>query len=176
MDFHFRAQRIRESTGTRSKTLAGKIEDKRRRDLEESAAGFKKKKNHAALLFSVAAEKYLERKTKWAPKTRAMAENSLAHLRPIFGKKLLLDIEADDIRRYQEKRLAEKASKRTINIETGFLRSVMGSTWARLQDDDDDKVSFLDEPESIGRKLRRTRNRVCSTNAVSRAPASYFPS
>jgi hypothetical protein len=35
MDFLFHGQRIRESTGTRSKTLAQKIENKRRRALEE---------------------------------------------------------------------------------------------------------------------------------------------
>lgn len=34
MDFFFHGQRIQESTGTRSKTLAKKIEDKRRRGLE----------------------------------------------------------------------------------------------------------------------------------------------
>ena len=43
MDFLFHGQRIRESTGTRSKTLALKIEDKRRRALEEGAAGIRKR-------------------------------------------------------------------------------------------------------------------------------------
>jgi len=37
MDFMFHGQRIRESTGTRSKTLAQKIESKRRQKLEEGA-------------------------------------------------------------------------------------------------------------------------------------------
>jgi integrase len=152
MDFHFDGQRIRESCGTRSETLAKKIESKRRHNLEEAREGFKKKKKHA-LLFSLAAEKYLEKQTTWAPKTRSIAENAKAHLLPTFAGRLLLDIEPDDIRRYQKKRTAEGAAPRTINIETGFLRSVMGSAWARLQDDDDDKVSLLEEPASIGRKL-----------------------
>jgi len=43
MDFFFHGQRIQESTGTRSKTLAKKIQDKRRRELEEGAAGIKKR-------------------------------------------------------------------------------------------------------------------------------------
>jgi hypothetical protein len=42
MDFVFHAQRIRESTGTSAKTLAQKIEAKRRRELEEGAAGIRK--------------------------------------------------------------------------------------------------------------------------------------
>jgi hypothetical protein len=57
LDFIFPGQRIRESTGTRSKTLAQKIEDKRRRGLEEGAAGIKSKRNQP-LLFSIAAEEY----------------------------------------------------------------------------------------------------------------------
>jgi hypothetical protein len=42
MDFHIHGQRIRESTGTRSKTLATDIERKRRRELEEGTAGIRK--------------------------------------------------------------------------------------------------------------------------------------
>jgi hypothetical protein len=61
LDFIFHGQRIRESTGTRSKTLAQKIEDKRRRALEEGAAGIKSKHSHP-LLFSIAAEEYLKMK------------------------------------------------------------------------------------------------------------------
>jgi hypothetical protein len=42
---------------------------------------------------------------------------------------------------------------RSINIEVSLLRGVMGSLWARLKEDDDDKVAMLPEPESIGNKL-----------------------
>ena len=96
MDFLFHGQRIRESTGTRSKTLAKKIQDKRRRELEEGAAGLNSKRNRP-LLFSLAAEEYLKMKeARWAAKTRLIAENNLAHLVPVFGKLLLVDIEAPD--------------------------------------------------------------------------------
>src|SRR5271165_5452504 len=152
-DFHFEGQRIRGKTGTRSKKLAEKMESKRRHDLETGAAGFKENKKQA-LLFFLAAEKYLERKAgEWQPKTLAIAQNAKAHLLPIFKGRLLLDIEPEDVRKYQKKRTAEGAAPRTINIEVGFLRSVMGSAWARLQGDDDDKVSFLKEPDSIGDKV-----------------------
>ena len=60
MDFLFHGQRIRESTGTRSKTLALKIEDKRRRALEEGAAGIRKQRQ--PLLLSVAADEWLDMK------------------------------------------------------------------------------------------------------------------
>jgi hypothetical protein len=42
MDFQFHGQRIRESTGTASKTLATEIQRKRRRELEEGSAGIRK--------------------------------------------------------------------------------------------------------------------------------------
>ena len=129
-----------------------KMEAKRRLELEEGAAGFKKKK--PALLFAVAAEKYVERKTaEWQPKTLAIALNAKAHLQPAFSGRLLLDIAPEDIRRYQKQRIAKGAAPRTVNIEVGFLRSVMGSLWARLKDDDD-RVTVLPEPDSIGHKLQ----------------------
>src|SRR5215471_8779712 len=96
MDFFFHGQRIQESTGTRSKTLAKKIEGKRRRALEEGAAGIKK--TQQPLLFATAAEEYIAlgkgKKKKWAPKTLEMQKNSIVHLVPAFGKRLLVDIEA----------------------------------------------------------------------------------
>jgi integrase len=151
-DFIFEGQRIRENTGTRSRSLAQRLERKRRTELEEGAAGFRKKRNPARL-FSIAVEEFLENKAaEWQPKTLLMAQNSKAHLLPAFGQRLLVDIAPEDIRDYQKQRTAEGAAPRTINIEVGFLRSVMASLWGRLQDDDD-RLRMLPEPESIGHKL-----------------------
>ena len=152
-NFYFEGQRIRVNTGVRSRKKAEDMERERRNELEDRKAGFKKKKK-PALLFRVAAEKYVERKAaEWRPKTLEMAQNAKAHLLPAFGEQLLVDIEPEDIRDYQKQRTAEGASPRTINIEVGFLRSVMGSLWARLKEDADDKVRMLPEPDSIGHKL-----------------------
>jgi len=96
-DFVFQGQRVRQHTGTRSRSLAQKIERKRRTELEEGAAGIRKKRNPARL-FSVAVEEFLENKAvEWQPKTLAMAENSKAHLWPAFGQRLLVDIAPEDI-------------------------------------------------------------------------------
>jgi integrase len=123
-------------------------------ELEDGKAGIKKKKT-SARLFSIAAEEFLANKTtQWEPKTLEMGRNSLAHLLPVFGKRLLVDIEPQDVRDYQKQRIAEGAAPRTANIEVGFLRGVMGSLWRRLKEDPDDKVAMLPEPESIGHKLR----------------------
>jgi len=151
MDFMFHGQRIRESTGTRSKTLAGDIEGKRRRELEEGSAGLTSKRNRP-LLFSIAAEEYLKMKeARWEAKTRLIAENNLAHLLPVFGKRLLVDIEAPDIRAYQKARLAEGAAPRTVNIEQSLFRAIMRrfGAWARIQHE----VGMLPEQGDIGRKI-----------------------
>ena len=151
MDFMFHAQRIRESTGTRSKMLAQKIEDKRRRALEEGAAGLNSKRNRP-LLFLIAAEEYVKMKeARWEAKTRLIAQNNLAHLLPVFGKRLLVDIEAPDIRAYQKSRLAESAAPRTVNIEQSLFRAIMRrfGAWARIQHE----VSMLPEQGDIGRKI-----------------------
>ena len=71
MDFLFHSQRIRESTGTRSKTLALKIEDKRRRALEEGTAGIRK--HQQPRLLCVASNEWLELKR------ATLARNSVGH-------------------------------------------------------------------------------------------------
>src|SRR6516225_1607650 len=85
MDFMFHGQRVRESTGTRSKTLAQKIEAKRRQKLEEGAGGVRRRE--LPRLFSVAADDWLEtKKAKLAPKTVLIERTNLAHLKPDLGR------------------------------------------------------------------------------------------
>jgi integrase len=150
MDFIFHGQRIRESTGTRSKTLAQKIENKRRRDLEEGAAGIKKAQ--APRLLSVAANEWLDiKKASLAPRSVVIEKANLAHLLPELGRKLACDIEARDIARYQQKRIEERASPKTVNLEIGTLRAILKRTghWARLQPE----VTMLTTHDDIGRAI-----------------------
>jgi integrase len=150
MDFLFRGQRIRESTGTRSKTLALKIEAKRRHDLEEGAAGIKKAQ--APRLLSIAADEWLEmKKATLAPRSVKIEEANFAHLKPELGRKLACDIEPRDIARYQKKRLEEGASPKTVNLEIGSLRAILKRSghWARLQPE----VSMLPAGEEVGRAI-----------------------
>lgn len=115
MDFQFHSQRIR---GTTSKTLATDIERKRRRELEAGAAGIKKRQ--PPLLLSIAAEKWLETKEgKVSVRSIAIERANLKHILPELGRKLVTDLEARDLTRYQQKRLDEEASPKTINLEIG---------------------------------------------------------
>ena len=150
MDFLFHGQRIRESTGTRSKTLALKIEDKRRRELEEGAAGIRKQEQPR--LLSVASEEWLDmKKATLAPRSVAIEKANLAHLLPELGRKLVCDIDARDIARYQQKRIDAEASPKTVNLEIGTLRAIMKrfGHWARLQPN----VNMLATRDDIGRAI-----------------------
>jgi integrase len=150
MDFMIHGQRIRESTGTRSKTLALKIEDKRRRALEEGAAGIRKQRQ--PLLLSVAAGDWLDlKKATLAARSVKIEQANLAHLLPELGRKLICDIDARDIARYQQTRLDEDASPKTINLEIGTLRAILKRSghWARIQPE----VKMLSARDDVGRAI-----------------------
>jgi len=116
MDFMFHGQRIRESTGMSSVTRAREVFTKRKRELSDGAAGIKKQQ--APRLLSVAAKEGLElKKSKWSTRMQSIAHYALGHLLPVTGKRLLVDIDARDITRYQKVRLAEGASNRTEGVE-----------------------------------------------------------
>ena len=98
--FKFCGQEIRESTKSSNKNVARDAECARRAEL---GRGYNQlRKRQAPILFSAAAQNWKETKSPhWRPRTIELCELSLRHLNPIFGKKLLTDISADDIARYQ---------------------------------------------------------------------------
>jgi integrase len=157
MDFVFQGQRIRESTGTRNKTLARTIERNRRTALEEGSAGVKKVKT--GRLFKSVADEYLAaEKATLRPNQKGghastvrIDEFNLEHLLPFFGSKLLVAIEPLDIAKYQQKRLKEGAAPKTINLELGTFRSITTRSghWARLIPD----IRMLEVDNDIGRSL-----------------------
>ena len=123
-DFVFAGQRVRESAKSRSKTVAKDAEKTRRRELEESYNGIKRRDR--AKLFSVAADEWLVLKgLTLAASSQRIERDNLKHLRPHFEQRLITDIQAKDVSRYQQARLAEKASPKTINLEVGTLRAIL---------------------------------------------------
>ena len=64
---------------------------------------------------------------------------------------LLSDISAAEISRYQTRRLAEKASPKTINLEVGTLRAVLrrNRLWAAIQPD----IRMLPTRDDVGRAI-----------------------
>ena len=150
----FEGQIIRESTKSKSKTLAIGAEKARRRELEETYNNIPKSKR--AKLFSLAADEWLvKRFPHVAPKTVELYRLALSHLKPRFGRRLLTDISADDIARYQGERLGKGLSNRTVNLEVGVLRSILikynRQLWSEVAKD----IEFLHEREDVGRALSR---------------------
>ena len=135
-DFIFEGQRVRESAKSRSKTIARDAEKSRRRELEESYNGIKRRDR--AKLFSVAAEEWLALKAlTLATSSHRIERDNLKHLRPHFERRLISDIQARDISRYQHARISERAAPKTINLEVGTLRSILRRhrVWAEIQPD-----------------------------------------
>ena len=122
----------------------------RRRDLEESYHGLKKRT--LPRLFSMAADEWLTlNKPTLAPRSIAIEEANLKHLLPVFGKLLITDIDGKDVSRFQQHRLEEEASPKTVNLEVGTLRAVLrrNRLWAAIQPD----VRMLPTRDDIGRAV-----------------------
>ena len=148
----FEGQIIRESTKSKSKTLAIGAEKARRRELEETYNNIPKSKR--AKLFSLAADEWLvKRFPHVAPKTVELYRLALSHLKPRFGRRLLTDISADDIARYQGERLGKGLSNRTVNLEVGVLRSILIKHDRNFWSEVAKGFEFLPEREDIGRAL-----------------------
>ena len=113
----FQGQQIRESAKTTSRTVAREAERARRRELEMAVNHIPKRQ--PMQLFKVAAERWLETKNISARSTRELYWHALKPLKAEFDGRLLCDIKADDISRYQSKRLARGKSTRTVNLRDG---------------------------------------------------------
>lgn len=149
-EFRFEGQKIRENTKSHSKKVAQDAEKARRRELEEGYNGIKRRPR--AKLFSVAADDWLTvRKTDLAASSLRIERDNLKHLRTRFERQLLIDISHEDIADYQQKRLNDGASPKTVNLEVGTLRAILKKErlWANLQPD----VKMLTTREDIGRCL-----------------------
>ena len=84
-EFEYRGRRYRDTTGTKSKTLAQDIARTRRRKVEEAANGIRRHRD-AATLFAVAAKDWLKLKqTAWADKTHVAASLDVTHLKKTFS-------------------------------------------------------------------------------------------
>jgi integrase len=170
-EFEHHGQRIRESTGTGDKGIAGRIERERRRNLELGTAGLQESKR--PLLFRVAARQWLEvNKAHWSTSNARIETYNIDHLLPHFSKLLLTDIAADDISRYQAARRKEDASPRTINLEIGALRAILRKhrLWGNIQPD----VRMLKVRGDVGRALSEDeRHRLLTACKKSRSRSLY---
>ncbi len=168
--FLFAGQTIRESSKSASRTVAKEAERSRHRQLEESYNRIHRRK--LPPLFSVAAAGWLKTLTSIAPNTEISYRGALRHLGSVFGRKLLCDIEAEDVAIYQTNRKRAGVSAGTVNIEVGVLRNLLRKhhLWEGLSED----VKFLKESETPGRALSSEEDaRLLDAAARSRCRGLY---
>ena len=148
--FRFAGRLFREAAKSSSKALARDAERKRRLQLEQGYHGLKKRQ--APQTLKTAAAAWLEMKQPTvAAKTHRIEKTHLTHILPVLGDKFISDIEPDDISRYQQHRLREKAAPKTINLEVGTIRAILRRhrLWANIQPD----VRMLSVREDVGKAL-----------------------
>jgi integrase len=148
--FRFAGRIVHESSRSQSRTVAREAEKQRRRQLEESWNRITRR----VLLPTfekAAAEWLIGREGRVAPATLRIGRESLKHLLPVFGARLLCDIVPKDVQAYQQSRLRESAQGRTVNIEVQVLQQIMKANkcWRHLEGE----VHRLRERKGIGRAL-----------------------
>jgi len=123
--FKFAGRTYREPAKTSSKSLARDVERVRRREIE--AAYSRVPKRRAPRIIEVEARDWLSlKRATLALSSFSIAESGLRlHLLPKLKKRLLSDIDAHTISRYQRQRLKEGASPKSINLEVGTLRALL---------------------------------------------------
>ena len=121
--FSFNGQSIRESSKSESKTVAKDAERARRRELEQAYNRIPKRER--VPLFSNAADVWVANKTGLAERSIERYKQCIEHLKKEFGKRLVCDVDANDIAEYRSKRLTAGVSNRTVNYEVGALRGVL---------------------------------------------------
>lgn len=134
--FRFGGRIIHESARTQSKTVVREAEKQRRRQLEESWNQITRRTLPPT--FERASQEWLNlKRPHLAQRSVEIEEANLKHLLPSFGRALVTDITPEGISRYQQARLAEGASPKTVNLELGTLRAIMrrNQLWANLQVD-----------------------------------------
>lgn len=150
-EFVLHGNRLQESTGTSSKTVAKEYERRRRAELERAAAGLPPEEK-APRLRSVgeACRTYIEGyKLNHRVKSIRFASGRLKQVDRLLGTVLLADLTEERVRNYIRCRQAEVINGRTINMELGELSRAIGKTWRELWP----KVKKLEERKDVGRAL-----------------------
>lgn len=154
-EFRIRGQRVRASSHSRSRRVALRAEQERRRQIAEGIAQIRAPKVRT---FARHAQEWLaEMQPHWHGATPRVYGYAVRQLLPVFGARLVSEITPQDIRRYQMRRHALGRSGATINLEIAVLRAVLRRTrlWANLQPE----VRMLPMRRDVGRALTELETR-----------------
>jgi integrase len=151
VDFIFAGKRIRESTKSTRKTVAGEYEKNRRRDLEKSLAGMTADRPSARIRsVDDVLKPYVDTyHLNHRPSATAFVKSACKNVSRLLGPVLLPDLSEDRVKGYIASRLDEEAAGRTVNAELGELSRAIGHTWRELWP----RVKKLEERHDVGRAL-----------------------
>jgi integrase len=124
-EFWFAGRRVRESSKASSKTLAKAAEQKRRRELEEGFNNLDDVRHERVRTIQELADEYLISYKLRHPRSAIFAEYALGHVKRLLGEQMLVDVNEEAAKKYQEARLRENAAPKSINEEVGFLLRMM---------------------------------------------------
>lgn len=149
--FTYAGRRIRESANTSRKTIAGEAEKQRRLELERAMAGIPSEKPENRIrTVTVALKEYI---AAYAVNHRAGAltwvKERSKHLDRLLGSKLMPDLTEARLIGYMRRRLEEKASNRTINMELECMARAVGHPWHVLWP----KLKRLEEAKDTGKAM-----------------------
>jgi integrase len=125
-EFWFAGQRIQESTRSASKTVARGAEQKRRRELEEGFNNFEDARQERVRTICELGDAYLVSYKLRNPQSAVFAGYAVRHVQRLLGDRMLVDVNEQMVKEFQDKRLEEGAAPKTINEEVGFLLRVLG--------------------------------------------------
>jgi len=125
-EFWFAGQRIQESTRSTSKTVARGAEQKRRRELEEGFNNFEDARQERVRTICELGDAYLVSYKLRNPQSAVFAGYAVRHVQRLLGDRMLVDVNEQMVKEFQDTRLKEGAAPKTINEEVGFLLRVLG--------------------------------------------------
>jgi integrase len=126
--FSFAGRRIQESSRTSLKTLAKLAVERRRRQLQEGFLDVKAERTERINTVKNLAKEYLNSYTIRHPaSTPRYMKYCVKHIISHLGSQMTIDLNDRDVIAYQNKRLQEGASGKSINEEVGTLLRLLGN-------------------------------------------------
>lgn len=135
-EFQFDGVRYRASSKSSSSIVARDALRAHRRRVEEGFNEIKRRKTPKT--FSSALDEFLKAKErKVAPGTFDMMKRSGARLRHVFGKAMLIEMDAAEIMDYKERGVSDGLARRTVNMDIELIRAVLrrNGFWERVRPD-----------------------------------------
>ena len=172
-EFIFAGRRVRESSGSTSKTVCTEAEKRRRRELERASVGLPSSTpgERTRTVSGILKEYYNGYDINHREKSVLVVTNRGAHLNRLLGSALLAELTEQRAIEYMKTRRKEGASGRTINMELQVLSRAMGYTWKAVWP----KLKKLEENHDIGRALEVDEEKAILDAAAAKPSRLIYP-